>query len=203
METSLKWTLPPGFTASEISWPFPEKTFMSQYPCHGYERDVTLLVTITPPTTIPDSSVTLSAEAAWMCCAKGCFPGFQTVKITLPVAEVAVKNPEASALIKKSLGEIPKATHALKCTLLSAPEASMIQMQIEGLKKQSLTNFYFFSSDRQVSSDQTQTVTRNAEGAVILSVPRSEYSPKGHTTLPGILSTGSENFAIEAAPAKK
>ena len=47
--TSIEWTLPNGFTASEISWPYPEKSFMAQYPCHGYERDVTLLVTITPP----------------------------------------------------------------------------------------------------------------------------------------------------------
>ena len=35
--TSLKWTLPEGFTASEIQWPYPELTKMASYPCHGYE----------------------------------------------------------------------------------------------------------------------------------------------------------------------
>ena len=49
MATSIEWSLPEGFTASKIRWPYPQNTFMSKYPCHGYERDVTLIVDITPP----------------------------------------------------------------------------------------------------------------------------------------------------------
>lgn len=196
--TAIEWTLPEGFTASEISWPYPQNTFMAEYPCHGYERDVTLLVTVTPPKKINTSSVTLSAKTVWMSCAKGCFPGYQTFQMSLPVTAEPVSDATAKAHIKKATSELPDAKHTLKASLLSAPDAPMIKVLFEGAEITSVESLYFFSSDLQISSDKKQRFSHQDDGTILLTVPRSEYSPKGTSTLSGVLKLGQLYLAIEA-----
>ena len=135
MVTSLEWTLPEGFTASEIQWPYPENTFMGEYPCHGYERDVTLLVTITPPREIPAKEITLKTNAMWMACAKGCFPGYETFSISLPVTREALADATAKAHIAKAASEMPSTKHHVKATLLSKVDAPRIKIHFKSKKR--------------------------------------------------------------------
>jgi DsbC/DsbD-like thiol-disulfide interchange protein len=198
METSIEWTLPEGFTASEIAWPYPQKSFMAEYPCHGYERDVTLLVSITPPKKITAPSVTLSAKTMWMCCAKGCFPGYETFQLALPVTSAPEIDSSAKALIEKARAELPKPDSKIKATLLSPPDAPLVKVAIAGLDKSAKDSLYFFSTDRQISSDQTQKFSYQDDGTYLLTVSRSEFSPKGATTLPGVLKIGKRHIAVDA-----
>lgn len=202
METSLKWNLPAGFTASEIQWPAPENTFMGQYPCHGYERDVTLLVTITSPKKISSDSVTLSTEAGWMCCAKGCFPGFKTLSLTLPVSRTPIPAPAHQKLITRARKEIPSTDHDLVATLLSKVDAPEIRIHFASKDKLPQKDVYFFSTDRQISSDQEQNFDRRNDGSLILKIARSEFSPEGQTTVPGVLRIGKKSFSLVAGPKK-
>jgi len=198
--TSIEWTLPEGFAVSEIAWPFPENTFMSEYPCHGYERDVTLLVTLTPPKKISDKTVTLKAKTIWMCCAKGCFPGFQTFTMTLPVTDKPVPDATALAHIEQARRELPEEKHDLKATLLSKTDASKIKIHFKGKGKLPAKEAYFFSSDGQISSDQKQTFVRLDDGSLLLTIARSEFSPEGKTELRGVLRLGEKHLAIVARP---
>lgn len=202
METSLDWKLPDGFTASEIRWPAPENTFMGQYPCHGYERDVTLLVTITPPEKISGDSVTLATEAGWMCCAKGCFPGFRTLSLTLPVRDQPVPAPAHQTLIQKALKELPTKDHDISATLLSKVDAPVITIHFKSKSPLPQKDLYFFSKDRQISSDQTQKFEPQPDGSLFLTIPRSEFSPEGKTIIPGVLRAGKLCYDVTASPAK-
>ncbi|MES1261682.1 MAG: protein-disulfide reductase DsbD domain-containing protein, partial [Acidobacteriota bacterium] len=51
LATELKWTLPTGFTAGDIQWPAPVviKDAAGNVTGNGYEGDLLLPVTITPP----------------------------------------------------------------------------------------------------------------------------------------------------------
>ena len=40
LATMVNWELPEGFSASELSWPVPERSTMEGYNTHGYNRDV-------------------------------------------------------------------------------------------------------------------------------------------------------------------
>ncbi len=202
METSLDWKLPEGFTASEIRWPAPENTFMGQYPCHGYERDVTLLVTITPPEKISGDSVTLTTEAGWMCCAKGCFPGFRTLSLTLPVTDRPVPAPASRALIEKALKEQPSTDHNLTATLLSPVDSSVIKIHFKSQSAFPKKDLYFFSKDRQISSDHEQNFEPQPDGSLVLTIPRSEFSPEGKTSIPGVLRIGKRCYDVTAKAAE-
>lgn len=202
METSLNWKLPEGFTASEIRWPAPENTFMGQYPCHGYERDVTLLVTITPPEKISGDSVTLTTEAGWMCCAKGCFPGFRTLSLTLPVTDRPVPAPASRALIEKAHKELPSTDHNLTATLLSPVDSSVIKIHFKSQSAFPKKDLYFFSKDRQISSDHEQNFEPQPDGSLVLTIPRSEFSPEGKTSIPGVLRVGKLCYDVTAKAAE-
>lgn len=193
MATSLKWKLPEGFTAAEIQWPFPERSDMAGHPCHGYERDVTLMVTITPPQKIRPQPVTLSASAQWMCCAKNCHPGFQDFILTLPVADQAQLNPKTNPLFIKARSELPLHAKDFPVTLLSKANAAKIELITPSTKAKKI---YFFSEDGQVSSDQLQKITAYKEGKRKLTLTRSEFSPEDQPALPGVLQLGSKFYRI-------
>ena len=83
MATTIKWTLPPGFTAGPIQWPTPEKHNMGPLVTYGYGGDVYLLTTITPPKTDLPQHFDLKAKASWLVCQEECVPG--RAELTLPL----------------------------------------------------------------------------------------------------------------------
>ncbi|MDB4300626.1 protein-disulfide reductase DsbD family protein [bacterium] len=189
LPTSLKWKLPEGFKAGPIQWPFPEKSLMAGHPCHGYERDITLLVTITPPAILPEGQITLSADAQWMACAQTCHPGFENFSISFPGDPA-----DGPKLIKKAEKQIPLPDPKLAISIQSQPDEQKITLL---LPKRPDRKIYFFSSDGQISSDQPQVVIVEKNGNLLLSMTRSEISPKNLKSLPGILQLGKRFIMIE------
>ncbi|BCU75706.1 protein-disulfide reductase DsbD domain-containing protein [Luteolibacter sp. LG18] len=176
----LKWQLPEGFTAGPIQWPTPERVMMAKYPAHGYERDILLLVEITPPAVVPEK-VELKAEASWMACADGCYPGNKILTLDFPATA-------QTAEIAKARAELPQPLQGWTATLESAKDAAEIRVKFtraSGNDAQPGT-LYFFSSDEQISSDPPQKIEPLADGFRLIA-PRSEYSPKNKASLPGVL----------------
>ena len=86
LPTEIKWSLPPGWKVGEIQWPTPLKlSEPGDIDVYGYHDEVLLMQEITPPASISDNQVKLSAEANWLVCEKICIPGGATVELGLPV----------------------------------------------------------------------------------------------------------------------
>ncbi len=76
------WTLPEGWTASEVSYPVP-KSFGGDLPGYGYEGEVVLPVTLTPPAGA-SGPVELAAKFSWLTCNDAsCVPGKAEAKLSL------------------------------------------------------------------------------------------------------------------------
>ena len=77
LATTLNWTLPPGFTAGPIQWPTPEIHPAASLVAYGYEGDVYLLTTITPPADRDKwpLDVEIKARSTWLVCDEECIPG--------------------------------------------------------------------------------------------------------------------------------
>lgn len=192
MPTEIRWQLPEGFTAGEIQWPYPEKSMMAVHPVHGYERDVMLLVDITPPAEIPAAKVALKAKATWMACADGCYPGKVALDLELPVSSAPVPDPAAAGTFSSARKEIPQPLENWTTELVSGVDAPEIRIRLKPGSADLVLpdDVYFFSSDGQVSSDQPQRLEAK-DGAFEIIATRSSYGPKGKTTLPGILASAS------------
>ncbi len=85
--TEIRWQLPSGWKAGEIQWPTPLKLDEpGDIQIYGYHDEVLLMQEITPPASLSDSAVKLSAEVNWLVCEKICIPGGATLQMDLPVA---------------------------------------------------------------------------------------------------------------------
>ncbi|HEU4723802.1 MAG TPA: protein-disulfide reductase DsbD domain-containing protein [Candidatus Eisenbacteria bacterium] len=93
----IEWSLPPGFTAGPIEWPAPQRIPTSSLMTYGFEHEVLLVVTITPPATIAAKTVTIAGSFDWLECADVCVAGSASLALTMPVrADVAAPGPAAS-----------------------------------------------------------------------------------------------------------
>lgn len=90
LPTRIAWKLPPGFRAGPIEWPLPKRLPVGPLMNFGYEGEVLLLSTLTPPASLRvGESVELSARAEWLICKDVCIPGGADVRLTLPVRDAA------------------------------------------------------------------------------------------------------------------
>ncbi|MEI6862700.1 MAG: protein-disulfide reductase DsbD domain-containing protein, partial [Verrucomicrobiota bacterium] len=90
--TTLKWDLPPGWTASAIQWPTPGKIIDTHgvITGNGYTGILYLPVTLTPPANLKlGETITLKAKAEWLMCNTECVPGDATLSLILPVSATA------------------------------------------------------------------------------------------------------------------
>ncbi|HMD61832.1 MAG TPA: protein-disulfide reductase DsbD domain-containing protein, partial [Opitutaceae bacterium] len=88
LPTTLKWTLPLGWKAGDIQWPAPVLLSDSRGNIvgNGYDGDLLLPVTITPPADLkPGANVELRVGADWLMCQDECVPGNARLSLALPV----------------------------------------------------------------------------------------------------------------------
>jgi thiol:disulfide interchange protein DsbD len=88
LPTQIAWTLPPGWKASDIAWPYPKRLRAGPLMNYGYEGKPWLLMTITAPADAkPGDVVTLKGHAGWLVCSETlCVPEEQDVSLPLSVS---------------------------------------------------------------------------------------------------------------------
>ena len=85
--SEIKWTLPPGWKAGAIAWPYPKRLPVGPLMNYGYENKVWLLTTITAPADAkPGDIVNLKAAADWLVCKEVCIPEDTTLSLPLAVS---------------------------------------------------------------------------------------------------------------------
>ena len=98
--TTLAWTLPPGFRAGEIEWPFPGRLQRGPLASFGYQGEVLLPVLIFPPRELAAKS-TLAVDARWLECSDSCIPRRAQLALTLPAgAQTPARGPQAAAFAR-------------------------------------------------------------------------------------------------------
>ncbi len=89
MPTTIEWTLPEGFKASELEWEKPTRFNDTGIVTYGYDGKTVIAATITPPTKpIASKNVCLVANLKWLACKDQCIPGKAQLALTMPTAAV-------------------------------------------------------------------------------------------------------------------
>ena len=108
LPTKINWTLPPGWSAGAIEWPVPKRLPVGPLMNFGYEDELLLPVTLTPPAGLTaGQSVQIAARADWLICADVCIPGGADLTLTLPVQDSAGPS-KSAALFAATRQLIPK-----------------------------------------------------------------------------------------------
>ena len=201
LATKLVWDLPAGFTAGEIQWPAPSliKDHAGNVSGNGYEGDLLLPVTLTPPADLPPGAVVeLKARAEWLMCEEVCIPGSAQVHVGLPVSADAPK-PDGpwGEKIRPVLAGLPRidpawtvaGTYDAKTiTLTVTPTPSAPGGRADLTQGSIPKNLHFFPSDGLVAFELPQPV-RNERGGFVLALSLSDDAPKSPGRLLGVLTS--------------
>ncbi len=143
--TRITWSLPKGFTASNIRWPVPNAIPVGPLMNYGYSDTLLLPVTITPPADLGAKSVRLHAHATWLVCEKICVPESADLDLTLPVAKAGVPpSPSAHAdLFAQTEKLIPAAAH-WPVAVEKAPGSLALEITAPKLERARITDVAFF-----------------------------------------------------------
>ena len=188
LPAAVKWKLPEGFSAGPLLWPTPTHRQMVDYRVWGYQKEALLITKITPPEELPTGRpYTFIGDASWMCCGKQCYPGFETLKITLPATDKAIIEPSTHRRFQATLDE--QAHVSQQWQVRAFKDTSSFRLEItpripnDNLPSRKLQ---FFGYHRLVSSDKIQTIRLSSKG-YILDLPAEEFSPEERTSLEGIV----------------
>jgi thiol:disulfide interchange protein DsbD len=102
--TEIHWTLPPGWSAGPIQWPYPQAETVGPIMDYGYEGKPWLLVNITAPKDAKSGdTVTLKALVNMLVCAEVCVPEDATVTLPLIVGAPTLPPDPAFATARAKL----------------------------------------------------------------------------------------------------
>ena len=102
--TEIHWTLPPGWTAGEIQWPYPRSEAVGPIMDYGYEGKPWLLVDIhAPRDTVANGTVILRAAVQLLVCAEVCVPEDKDLSLQLGVGEPSLPPDPAFAAARARL----------------------------------------------------------------------------------------------------
>ena len=201
LPTALSWKLPAGWTAGEIQWPAPGvlKDKAGNIVGNGYENEVLLPVTLTPPASLaPSGDVTIAASATWLMCEEICVPGSANVSLTLRVSAAAAQ-PDATwgEKIRAVVAGLPRADAAWKISASRDAKAVTLTVTPAGDGAGEPTGLHFFGDDNLVAYELDQTVRPDGRGGFVMTMPVSPDGPKDAKKLLGVLV--SENGWLKGA----
>ncbi|MGA7724783.1 MAG: thioredoxin family protein [Opitutaceae bacterium] len=196
LPTTLKWSLPAGWTAGDIQWPAPMllKDTRGNVIGNGYDGDLLLPVTLTPPGDLkPGATAVLAAEAEWLMCQDECVPGSAKLSLSLPVsADTPEPDPVMGARIREVLSGLPVADPSW---IVSATrDATSVVLSVRprdaaGGPAHSADGLHFFSEDGTIASDLPQKAQSDGRGGLVLTLPIASDGPANAPRLVGVLTS--------------
>jgi len=205
---SLKWTLPAGFTASDLQFPVPMLGTFDGAAFYGYEGETWFLQTITPPATLKaGETITLSGDASWLACNESCIPGDAELKLSLPVAAAASRNPESAAGFANADAALPQKHASWSVSASGSNDTVTITLTPGAGAVGQPEKVRFFSSDVIEDATKPQELTKDGNAWKLVIQRHPETDPKP-ATVSGILksdngwTTGnpSKGLALSAIP---
>jgi thiol:disulfide interchange protein len=91
LPTRIAWTLPEGFQAGAIAWPWPSRLPIGPLVNFGYEGETWLLTPVQVPATLAADvdEVEVAAKVDYLVCLEECIPGSAQLRLSLPVSAQA------------------------------------------------------------------------------------------------------------------
>jgi len=188
LPTTIKWELPPGFTAGDIQWPAPQVVKMGSHDAQGYEGETLLMIPITPPESLSSPSVTLSAKASWMCCGNTCSPANGVpFSITLPVTDGPRLDPATASWFSTTRAMLPGSSASWRVSVTRKGGSYSLRFTPPAgtLSPEDLPSVRFFTADGQIDTDKAQHARLLTGGEWQLEMEAGESGPGNPTTLPG------------------
>ncbi len=186
--TSIEWSLPEGFEADSIQWPFPHRIELGSLTSYGYSDEVFLLTTITPPDTLtPGQTVSLGGRAEWLICEEICLQAHADIERSLPVVRSGGEESQWASAIESSRSKQPQSLE--DWTVEAAQSSGSYTLAVtppEG-HRPDLEGAYFFPTEKSVLDHAAPQPVAQQEGIYFIALQQSPYAQKPTEQLRGVL----------------
>src|SRR6266403_4752552 len=199
--TTLKWQLPPGFTAGDIAWATPHRFEIPPLVNYGYARHAVHLVNITAPDDLKTGApIALSAKASWLVCSDVCIPEDADLQLKLPVSTSSgAVDPADAALFTAARSDLPSAQWAATTASIRGGQLVIALGKEWGATLPQIKSLAFFPYDEGgIEYAAPQTLTRNQD-AVELAMKVGYQPPKAGLVRGVLLATeqsGNETVTV-------
>ncbi len=191
----LTWSLPAGFSGTDLSWPAPHRIPVGPLANFGYEGTVVLPATVHVPRDVT-GSVDLRADVHWLVCNEdACIPGHAPLSLVLPVEPTARPSAEAP-LFAAARAALPVAAPSTWRPSVTA-DGGTLALIIDGYDGALDPPPAFFPFSREaIEHAAPQPATRTSTGIRLTLVRAPSNPPLG--ALGGVLAVGGHAYTIAA-----
>jgi len=164
--TTLKWQLPPGFTAGDIVWTTPHRFEIPPLVNYGYAKHAVHLVNITAPRDLKAGApIVLSAKASWLVCSDVCIPEDADLQLKLPVGtQTGAVDPADAALFTAARSDLPTEQLAAATARIQGDQLVIALGKEWGGTLPQIKSLAFFPYDEGgIEYAAPQTLTRNQD----------------------------------------
>jgi thiol:disulfide interchange protein DsbD len=186
LPTKLTWTLPAGFSAGEIRWPYPTKLPLGPLMNFGYEGEVLHLVDIAAPSNAAiGKPVSLKAKADWLVCNDVCIPESADLDLSLMVSDQpARESSQWAPAFAAAHAALPVEGKTQNVNARIDGSTLALTMNASAPLSGNIT-FYPYRDD-VIANAGTQTPSQ-ANGVLTLKIPLADPVNKDLKSLDGIL----------------
>ncbi len=186
LPTQIQWRLPAGWQAGPIEWPVPQRFPVGPLMNFGYDGEVLLLATLTPPPGLPPGgNVEFAARADWLICKDVCIPGGADLKLTLPVRDVAGPSRRA-AQFAAARSRIPQPVALEGATATIEDTRIRLAFRPRGASAAPSSVEFFALEEARIEAAAPQTLRREGDLAALYLTAATPVVPE-FTTLKGVL----------------
>ncbi len=189
LPTRLTWTLPDGFAADPIEWPYPHKLPLGPLMNFGYEGEVLHLVTLRPAANIkPGTVVTFKAKADWLVCSDVCIPEDAQLSLTLPVRSGQLtEDSRWKGSFAVARNALPKSLERWKSKAVVAGKTLQIELLAPAGETAGPGEVAFYPYREDIIANAGKQTLSLIPGGFRLSVPMADPVNAGLKTLDGVL----------------
>jgi len=200
LATGIEWTLPYGFEAGPIEWPYPEKIGLKEIVNYGYTGEVTLLTRIMSPELLsPGAVVALEAKVKWLACHEICVPGGAEFQIKLTVTEEEPQPvPEWVMFFARAKARLPREPDDWTIRAASDERSFHIFMKPEGVRPPKDFDPVFFIWDQNLVRYAAPQRLRRLKDGYLLSIRKAPHPGADPMRFRGVLFSEKGFSSVEA-----
>jgi len=186
--TTIDWSLPSGFQAGSIQWPFPQRVQFGSMTSYGYSDTVRLLTKITPPDTLtPGRTIQLHATAEWLICADICLPAEAEVGQKVTVTADSPASTPAAGAIADTREALPRSSDDWTVEASRSADSYTLAFTATGSHTPDLSGAYFFPDEGEVVDHAAPQSLFRQGNSYLLAVQASDYARAPADTLSGVV----------------
>jgi thiol:disulfide interchange protein DsbD len=185
---SIQWTLPEGFTAGDLLWPYPKRFDLPGVSIFGYAGEVFLLAEIRPPAGLRSKRVELRAKVDWLACSDICTPGEASLELSLPVRHgTPVGDPESAGAFEAARARLPRTSPEWTFRTMITEENITLLLFPPDDHSTHLERVGFFPRQQGIMDHAASQILRKTPTHYLLEIERDPLRPGLPNHLEGVL----------------